>query len=241
MQKLDRKSLSAQLVFSLIGLALLTALIVGLPAIWLIRNQLEDQAWAQIRQGAQATQALYAARDLDLNNLATLSAQRPSLRSLLQQADLDGLISYLGTLREGADLDWVAVCDTDDKLIAQVAEGTTSVLPSSLCTSAQAQAVTVAAAPGESPGVWLMSGELVKTENEETIGKVIVGRQLDAAFAAEMRSQTGLDHTLLIDDIPVVTSLSGGTAMIARPARGRIRTAQESLSTGPASPIMQSV
>ncbi len=121
MQTLDRKSLSAQLVFSLVGLVLLTALIVGLPAIWLIRNQLEGQAWAQIRQGAQATQALYAARDLDLNNLATLSAQRPSLRSLLQQADLDGLISYLETLREGADLDWVAVCDTDDKLIAQVA------------------------------------------------------------------------------------------------------------------------
>ena len=113
MQTLDSKSLSVQLVISLVGLALLTALMVGLPAIWLIRNQLESQAWAQVHQGVQATTALYAAREQDLDNLATLTAQRPSLRSLLQPVDREALTAYLETLRQGADLDWIAVCDTD--------------------------------------------------------------------------------------------------------------------------------
>ena len=223
MQTLDSKSLSVQLVISLVGLALLTALMVGLPAIWLIRTQLEDQAWAQVHQGVQATQALYAAREQDLDNLATLTAQRPSLRSLLQPVDLEALTVYLETLRQGADLDWIAVCDTEAKPIAQVVGETTGALPSSPCTLHPAQIVPAIAPTGEMTGVWLISGEPIKTENEQTIGAVIVGRQLDAAFAAEMRSQTGLDHTVLLDDIPVVTSLIGGATLIrkAGPAQDR--------------------
>ena len=223
MQTLDSKSLSVQLVISLVGLTLLTALMVGLPAIWLIRTQLEDQAWAQVHQGVQATQALYAAREQDLDSLATLTAQRPSLQSLLLPGDREALTTYLETLRQGADLDWIAVCDTEAKPIAQVVGETTGALPSSPCTLHSAQIVSAIAPTGEVSGVWLLSGEPIKTENEETIGAVIVGRQLDTVFAAQMRSQTGLDHTLLLDDIPVVTSLIGEPTLIrkAGPAQDR--------------------
>lgn len=223
MHTLDTKSLSAQLVISLVGLALLTALMVGLPAIWLIRNQLEDQAWAQVHQGVQTTQALYAARGQDLDNFATLTAQRPFLRSLLQPVNLEALAAYLETLRQGADLDWIAVCDTGEKPIAQVASETAGASPTNSCTPRQAHVVPAIAPSGEVSGVWLMSGERIKSENEETIGTVIVGEQLDAAFASQMRSQTGLDHTLLFDDIPVVTSLLGGEALPrkAGPAQDR--------------------
>ena len=223
MQTLDSKSLSVQLVISLVGLALLTALMVGLPAIWLIRNQLESRAWAQVHQGVQATRALYSAREQDLDNLATLTAQRPSLRLLLQPVDREDLTAYLQTLRQGAGLDWIAVCDTDGNPIAQVVDGTTGALPSRPCSLHPAQIVPAIASTGEVSGVWLMSGESIKAENEETIGTVTVGRQLNAAFAAQMRSQTGLDHTLWFDDISVVTSLNGDGALTrkASPAQDR--------------------
>lgn len=228
MQTLDRKNLSVQLVISLVGLALLTALMVGLPAIWLIRTQLESQAWAQVHQGVQATKALYAAREHDLDNLATLTAQRPSLRSLLQPVDREALTAYLETLRQGANLDWIAVCDTDDQPIAQVVDGATVALPLSPCSLHPAQIVPAIAPSGEVSGVWLMSGEPIKTENEEAIGAVIVGRQLDAAFVAQMRSQTGLDHTLLFNDISVVTSLNGDGALTRKASPVQDRESAES-------------
>ena len=71
--------LPVQLILSFVGLALLINLTVGLPALWLIRGQLERQAWTQVEQGRQATQALYAARQAEVHNLALLTAQRLSL------------------------------------------------------------------------------------------------------------------------------------------------------------------
>ena len=175
------------------------------------------------KRQVQATQALYAAREQDLDNLATLTAQRPSLRSLLQPVDREALAAYLETLRQGADLDWIAVCGTDAKAIAQVVDGTAGALPSSPCTLHPAQIVPAMAPTGEVSGVWLMSGEPIKAENEETIGTVTVGRQLNAAFAAQMRSQTGLDHTLWFDDISVVTSLNGDGALTQKAGRAQDR------------------
>ena len=81
-------SLSAQMILSFIALVLLTAVTAGAPAIWLLRDQLERQAWAQVEQGRRATQALYAAWQSDVADLATLTAQRPTLRDLLARADL---------------------------------------------------------------------------------------------------------------------------------------------------------
>ena len=56
----DPYSLSAQMILSFVALVFLTALAIGLPAIFLIRDQLTRQAWAQVEQGGRATQALYA-------------------------------------------------------------------------------------------------------------------------------------------------------------------------------------
>ena len=58
---LDRQSLIVQMVLSFVVLVLLTAFAAGLPAILLIRNQIQQQAWAQVDQGSRATQALYTA------------------------------------------------------------------------------------------------------------------------------------------------------------------------------------
>ena len=78
-------SLAAQMMLALAALALLSALAVGLPAIWLVRNQLQSQAWAQVQQGLQASRALYDAQQNELAGLATLTAQRPTLAALLRR------------------------------------------------------------------------------------------------------------------------------------------------------------
>jgi hypothetical protein len=55
---IDLRTLPAQLILSFVGLVFLTVAAVGLPAIWLIRGQLERQARAQVEHGSRAAQAL---------------------------------------------------------------------------------------------------------------------------------------------------------------------------------------
>ena len=204
MQHLDRKSLSVQLIFSLVGLALLTALIAGLPAIWLIRRHLEVQAWSQVDQGVQVTEALYAAKALDLSNLATLTAQRPSLRSLLQQADVGALGAYLETLRLGAGLNWIVVCDDAGNQVSQASgNGMQPKIPGA-CRTMRTE-WSIQDQPRE---VWLLSGELIDGAQGDAIGRVVVGQRIDEGFVEQMHSQTGLDHTIFVDGSPLVTSLS---------------------------------
>jgi hypothetical protein len=72
------KELRFQLVISFFLIVLLTAAAIGIPAIWVISQQLNDQAWSQVAQGFQASQALYNAKQNELENFATLTAQRPT-------------------------------------------------------------------------------------------------------------------------------------------------------------------
>jgi hypothetical protein len=46
------------MILSFVMLVLLTAAAAGLPVVWLIRDQLGRQAWAQVEQGSLAAQAL---------------------------------------------------------------------------------------------------------------------------------------------------------------------------------------
>ena len=103
----DPHSLPAQVILSFVALVLLTALAVGLPAIWLIHDQLERQAWAQVEQGRLATRALYQARQAGVKDLATLLAQRPTLGELLLKGKAGALSAYLQSLQVGAGLDMV--------------------------------------------------------------------------------------------------------------------------------------
>lgn len=209
---IDRRSLATQLVLSFVALTLLTALAVGLPALWQVRGQLDRQAWAQVEQGRQAAAALYAARQEELASLATLTAQRPTLRALGRQADRQALTDYLETLRQGAGLDMVALCSASDQPLAAAG----ALLPAP-CQASQEPLVTVVSASGAQPQAWLMAGEPVAEEEvalgqppAATAGRVVVGRHLDEGFVQELRSQTGLQHTLLAGDLVLASSLPAG-------------------------------
>jgi PAS domain S-box-containing protein len=198
-------SLPIQMILSFIALVLLTAAAAGLPAIWLIRGQLERQAWAQVEQGSRAAQALYAAQKSELANLATLTAQRPTLHQLLAQADQAALSDYLRALQSSAELDLAVVCDSDYQPVAQ-GEIVPSEIPCFGETSPQF--CIVPARPAFE--IWLLAAHLIQGEGVTPLGTVIVGLALDDAFTAQMRTQTGLEHTLLVEGQPVATSLTGG-------------------------------
>lgn len=204
----DLRSLSVQMILSFIALVLLTAAAAGLPAIWLIRGQLGRQAWAQVEQGSLSAQALYEAKQNELQSLATLTAQRPTLRELLANGEQETLSAYLRTLQEGSGLDLVLVCDTGQQARAQAGEE----VPGDLCTPGTHSGFHVV--PAEpSPRAWLVATHSLVGEADDSLGRVFVGLALDDDFAVEMRAQTGLEHTLLVDGQMVATSLTARQEM----------------------------
>ncbi|MFL7867566.1 MAG: hypothetical protein AB8I58_02005, partial [Anaerolineales bacterium] len=72
----DFRSLLVQMIAAFVAIVVIASATVGLPAIWLLQNQLERQAWAQVEQGQRVTTSLKASSYREIANLATLTAQR---------------------------------------------------------------------------------------------------------------------------------------------------------------------
>ncbi len=202
-------------MLSLAGLALLSVLVVGLPAAWLVRNQLQSQAWAQVQRGVQATQALYEAQQNELAGLATLTAERPTLAALLGAADQTALLAYLDVLRAGADVDLIVVC-AGGRPVAQTAQTNDAALLPPWCDLPVGHAVLTTQPAGVPPQVWLAGVQRLTAASAAEPAAVIVARRLDSAQMQTLREQTGLEQTLLIGDLPAATSLSGDAAKLRR-------------------------
>jgi len=205
---MDFRSLSTQMVVSFVALVLVAATAVGVPGIWLIQQQMERQAWRQVDQARVASEALYAARRQEVSDLATLTAQRPTLRELLAQDEREGLASYLSTLRSGAGLDVILACSAEGDLIAEAGE----VVAGDLCGEAVTDGFR-ALSSGTAPRVWLLSERPVRVDTGDG-ARVVVGKMVDDRFVTEIGDQAGLEHTLLVDEQPVATSLSGDLASL---------------------------
>jgi PAS domain S-box-containing protein len=201
-------SLRSQLLLSFTILVLLSAVAIGLPAIWLIRDQLDRQAWAQVDQGSRAAWALYMARQSEMANLATLTAERPTLRALLAQGDQAAFAAYLQTLQTGAGLDLVLVCNPNGQIVAQAG----AAMADNVCAANRPLSFQMVESEGAAPGLWLLASQPVELETGNARAKVVVGAALDNDFAAEMSAETGLAHTLLVDDWPIATSFPDGVA-----------------------------
>lgn len=81
------RSYPAWLQFIFIALVLLITIVAMLLALWLVRQQLDRQAWARLEQGALATEALYKAQQRSLGGWVRLLVERPTLRTLLTESD----------------------------------------------------------------------------------------------------------------------------------------------------------
>jgi PAS domain S-box-containing protein len=185
-----QQKLSVQMVITSIGLVFLTASAIGAPAVWILRSQLERQAWALVAQGSQTTMAILSAKQSDLDNLAILTAQRPTLKRLVEQDDRQELALYLEVLREGAGLDLLLLCRPGGGAMIRVGDP----LGQDACCCPDQEIHYEPGQSGAGRG-WLTSSQTLETENETIT--VLVGAALDDAFAAQLRAETGLEQILL--------------------------------------------
>lgn len=200
----DTRRLSTQLIVAFVSVVLLTAATVGLPAIWLLQSQLDRQAWSQVEQGQRAAIALYGAQYRETLNLATLTAQRPTLQELVQAGDIPALTDYLHVLKSGAGLTRIVVCDPADQIIAS----TDDQIPASLCTDWKTDNYQYNAQIHQA---CLTAHQPIEIENE-ILGEVFVCNQLDTGFALQISEETGLEHTIWFVDSSVATSFEVGTS-----------------------------
>ncbi len=111
------RSLQTQIILSVLLAVVLAAAIAGIPTLWLIHQQLDQQAWAQVDGGLQAARLLYDARQEQILRLTRLAAQRPILGTLLADGDQAKLLDYLRTLQSGESVDLIVVCDPQGQAV----------------------------------------------------------------------------------------------------------------------------
>ena len=193
----DWSRLSVRLVTSFLVVVLLTALAVGLPAIWLMINQLDRQAWSQVEQGERTAVSLYEKQFLELQNYAILTAQRPTLQELLDRNDISALTGYLETLGEGANLDLIIICRSGKTIAGTVPENP-------VCGDQIIEGFFLdeEASPDV---VWIIARTAFDSGSNS--GEVVVGIELDHDYAVEISEQIDLEHALFFLDQPVRTSL----------------------------------
>ncbi|MEJ2569216.1 MAG: ATP-binding protein [Anaerolineales bacterium] len=193
-------NLSAQLVLGFVVLALLTTVAIGIPAIQLLDERLEQQAWAQVDQGARASKALLSATENDVQNLARLTAQRPTLLELLAESEQAALSEYLNTLRLTTGLDMILLCDNENRLLTMNEDF--ALFPQ--CEDIILPGYHVLTSTGN-PDVMLTDTSVVYS-GEHVIARVVVGMQMDTAFMARMKSQTDMEHLLWVNGVLAATN-----------------------------------
>ena len=172
-------------------MVLLTAALVGLPAIWLLQNQLDQQAWAQVEQAQRTAISLYEKKYFELENAANLIAQRPTLLDLLDKKDYQALDEYLVILQSGVNLDLINICHSEI-LIA----GTEQKIP--LCKDPMIDGYYL-----NGNDAWLIARKYL---DDQEHGEVLVGVKLDNEFAVEIGDQIGQDQGLFYDDLLISSS-----------------------------------
>ena len=230
---IDLRSLPAQMILMCVALVILTATAAGLPVLWLVRGELDQQAWSQVDQGSRAARALYSARQSELASLAALTAGRPTLRRLLEQNDRPALAAYMSVLHADAPLDLVAVCDQEGRLVAQASSSADLTVdePCTWLPAGDAPVTPFYVLPtGSDSQAWLIAGQPVDGADGRPLGRIVAGVRLDAALMRAMEAETGLQHSLLLAGQPLVSSLADDAKSRPAPATGAGPAARETLT-----------
>ncbi|HEU0296924.1 MAG TPA: ATP-binding protein [Anaerolineales bacterium] len=160
---------------------------IGLPVLLLINRQASSQAQLLLDQATLITRAFLASERADLQNLALLTSQRPTLIRLLQEQDVRSLESYLETLRTGAGLDLILVC-ADGQAVQGIGEG---ISVNELCQSSSQSGYT-----NHASGDDLYIYTAATLESLESPYKVVVGKRI-SVILRELQNETGLLYFLI--------------------------------------------
>ncbi len=110
------RRLRSQLIFTfLVGFPGI-GLAIGLPVILLISQQASSHAQRLLDQAVVASRAFMERERSDLQSLALLISQRPTLQRLLDEQNFASLDDYLNTLRESVNLDLILICSGEQEI-----------------------------------------------------------------------------------------------------------------------------
>ena len=213
---LTRTSLATRLVIVVVVLIFLTTLSAGVPAFLLTRSQLEQQAWQRVDATARGTESLYDAAERRVVDLAALLAERPTLRRLIQDEDIDAIEPYLRAFQEQSGLDLIALCDRATVVVATVPD--IDECPIDARTGVAQGDVRLM---GDRPV--LVAGQTIfSSDIPETVGTVVAGMWLDVEFLVQLSANTGVEQTILsADGQPLASTLPPGVMTVQRRGSGR--------------------
>ena len=188
-QQLSPKRFTVQLLVVFLTFALGTILALGIPATLVLEHQTNRQLRALLDQADQTTQALYDSKIHQLQNLAALLVQRPTLNTLLaESADSGTLQTYLEAIQANSGFDVILICQDGSPVTSTGSEG--------LCEGTTNARIIVTDGTA-----WLIAREALPGG-----GEVIVGQQL-SNILAEFTAQSGLRYTLFRDGDLIASNL----------------------------------
>lgn len=115
---LTSKRFVVQLIFIFSLFTLGSAILLGIPAAILLERQTNTQLAALLGQTIQTTKALFDNQIIQIQDLASLLAQRPTLNKLVvEEAAHSELSQYLNDFLSQADLDAIMICRDNLPLI----------------------------------------------------------------------------------------------------------------------------
>ena len=196
------RSLSTRLFIGFVAVIVATAVLAGGPAYWLVRRQLERQAWARVEDGGRVTLTLLEVEEDRLRNLVELTAQRPTLQNLLRQGDADTLSGYLQNFQASVGLDILVVRDPSGRLVASGAPASPWPEPPLLT------GVAFRTLPSQEPGLALLASQRVfDNRSGNLIGYVTLGDLFDDDFTRRLAVSTGFEQGVVLDGARIATSL----------------------------------
>jgi PAS domain S-box-containing protein len=178
--------LRAQLTFTFLAGFLGIGIAIGLPVILLIGRQASSQAQLLLNQAVVASGAFIQREGSDLQSLALLISQRPTLTQLLEEQNRTALKEYLNTLREGANVEWILICSGENEIMGTEDE------PTELC-SLGSQSGYASLTSGE--GLYLFATADVASVAQPP-HKVFVGKNA-SSILSDLQEETGLLYFLI--------------------------------------------
>ncbi|MBX3014063.1 MAG: PAS domain S-box protein [Caldilineaceae bacterium] len=184
---MQRQHFSTYLIAGFVILILASTISAGVPAYWITRNQLERQAWGNVENARQATASLLVAEQNRLRDLATIFAERPTLRRLVQTNDLAELQPFVRAFKVQSKVDLLLFCTPTGERLAgtERLDRCPAIAPPHFTLIANQPALMVSQPVEDSTSATLL-------------GLATVGIWLDQSFLAQLRASTGMEQTVLL-------------------------------------------
>lgn len=185
----SKNSFSMRLLLGFVALIILTTLSAGVPALWLSRTQLENQAWEQVNNAQSAAQSLLEAEQNRVESQLILFTERPTLQQLIRAQDVNELQLYLQAFRSQSDLDILLLCTADDQPL----------LPDSSYSECIHEELTGFHVLNGRPAI-LGQQTVTDDTSGQLLGTATAGIWLEAHFLDRLTAATGMQQSILLPD-----------------------------------------